>query len=105
MLNFACGQIYDFFTMQIKNKLTESLSIEFPMIMAPMFLVSNEAMMTAAMRNGIAGAFPSLNFRKEGELEELLDNLNRQKTKFNGTYGVNLIVQKTNILYQKHLDS
>jgi len=85
--------------------LTESISIDFPMIMAPMFLVSNEAMIVAAMNSGIAGAFPTLNFRKEGELENILINLNEEKSKLKvrGTYGVNLIVQKTNPLYEKHL--
>ncbi len=89
----------------MKTKLTESISIDFPMIMAPMFLVSNEAMLVAAMNCGIAGAFPTLNYRKDGELENILTNLNDEKSKLkvNGTYGVNLIVQKTNPLYEKHL--
>jgi nitronate monooxygenase len=89
----------------MKTKLTESISIDFPMIMAPMFLVSNEAMIVAAMNSGIAGAFPTLNYRKDGELENILTNLNleKEKLKVNGTYGVNLIVQKTNPLYEKHL--
>ncbi|RPE10020.1 nitronate monooxygenase [Chitinophaga lutea] len=74
--------------------------------MAPMFLVSNEAMMKAAIRCGIAGTFPSLNYRNEGELPALLDRLNEAKAAVQyGTYGVNLIVQKTNPLYKKHLDA
>jgi len=91
--------------MHIENSFCRILNIEFPMIMAPMFLVSNAGMMKAAMDKGIAGAFPSLNFRKEGELAGLLDELNAHlaKTK-TGTYGVNLIVQKTNPLYVKHLE-
>lgn len=89
----------------MQTKLTEILSIDFPMIMAPMFLVSNEAMIVAGMNSGIAATFPSLNYRKEGELEKLLDNLNKAKGGLcvHGTYGVNLIVQKTNPLYEKHL--
>jgi nitronate monooxygenase len=88
----------------MKTKLTQLLNIDFPMIMAPMFLVSNEAMVTAAMKSGIAGTFPSLNYRNEGELEKILDNLNEAKKNTpNGTYGINLIVQKTNPLYEKHL--
>ncbi len=90
--------------MQIKNQLTQLLDINFPVIMAPMFLVSNQAMINAAMDGGIAGAFPTLNYRKDGELEALLDALNAYKAnKPNGTYGVNLIVQETNPLYRKHL--
>ena len=89
----------------MKTKLTQLLNIDFPMIMAPMFLVTNEAMLKATMNCGIAGCFPSLNYRHDGELEKILDNLNAEKSqlKVNGTYGINLIVQKTNPLFQKHL--
>jgi nitronate monooxygenase len=87
-------------------KLTSALAIRYPIIMAPMFLVSNEKMVKAAMDNGIAGTFPSLNFRKEGELKAVLENLNTYMATLapgQGTYGINLIVQKTNPLYSKHL--
>src|ERR1051326_522914 len=90
---------------RIKNDLTEMLGIDFPMLMAPMFLVSNVAMLNEALRCGIAGAFPSLNFRKEGELEKVLAQLNETKKNLgSGTYGVNLIVQRTNPYYEKHLE-
>lgn len=90
---------------KITTGLTDLLEIEFPIIMAPMFLVSNEQMIQEAINSGIAGAFPTLNYRGEGELEGILDNLNLKKTQSGGkgNYGVNLIVQKTNPLYQKHL--
>ncbi len=89
----------------MQTKLTQVLSIDFPMIMAPMFLVSNEAMLTEGMKSGIATAFPTLNYRNGNELEEILDKLNAVKAGLSvkGTYGVNLIVQKTNPLYEKHL--
>lgn len=90
---------------KINNDFTEMLNIDFPVLMAPMFLVSNEKMMCAAIDNGIAGGFPTLNFRIEGELEKVLDKLNAYKTNGKkGVYGVNIIVQKTNIFYQKHLN-
>lgn len=89
----------------MQTKLTQALSIDFPMIMAPMFLVSNEAMLVEGMKGGIAAAFPTLNYRNENELEQILDKLNTAKDGLTvkGTYGVNLIVQKTNPLYEKHL--
>jgi nitronate monooxygenase len=91
--------------MKLTTKVTELLDIEFPIIMAPMFLVSNEAMMRSAMDSGIMGCFPSLNYRNEGEFEGILDNLNKYKKENNvtGNYGVNLIVQKSNPLFVKHL--
>lgn len=92
--------------MKIETELNRLLGISHPLLMAPMFLVSNSEMMKAALRNGIAGAFPSLNFRNKGELENILDDLNSYKKQIQtggGTYGVNLIVQKTNPHYEKHL--
>jgi nitronate monooxygenase len=91
--------------MTLSNKTTKDLEIEFPIIMAPMFLVSNEAMMKSGMDAGIMATFPSLNYRKEGELDGLLKTLNNYKSTINakGNYGVNLIVQQSNPLYKKHL--
>ena len=88
----------------MKTAFTQQVNIEFPVIMAPMFLVSNEAMVKAAMDEGIMGTFPTLNYRNEGELEKILDNLNAHKAAgAKGSYGVNLIVQKTNPLFDKHM--
>jgi nitronate monooxygenase len=91
--------------MTLSNKVTQDLEIEFPIIMAPMFLVSNEAMMKSGMNAGIMATFPTLNYRKEGELDSLLKSLNNYKkvSQSKGNYGVNLIVQQSNPLYKKHL--
>lgn len=87
-----------------KNSITEMLQIEFPIVMAPMFLVSNPEMLKAGMRAGVMSVFPSLNFRDEASLSNLLDELNSYHQQNNkGNYGVNLIVQKTNPYYKKHL--
>lgn len=89
----------------MKNRFTAMLGIEFPMIMAPMFLVSNVEMVKEAMKSGIAGTFPTLNFRKEGELENALSELSAlHKQTPGGSYGVNLIVQKSNFMLDKHLE-
>ena len=61
--------------MTLSNKVTKDLQMDFPIIMAPMFLVSNEGMLKSAIKSGIAGAFPTLNFRKEGELKKMLKEL------------------------------
>jgi nitronate monooxygenase len=88
----------------LSKNIQEMLKIDFPVIMAPMFLVSNKAMLEAGMRSGIMATFPSLNFRKDGELNQLLDELNSFAGKNKGgNYGVNLIVQKSNPFYEKHL--
>jgi len=88
--------------MKNENDLKHLLKIDFPLIMAPMFLVSNVEMMKAGMRAGIMATFPTLNYRKEGELEKILDELNDYSKIQPGSYGVNIIVQKSNPLSLKH---
>jgi nitronate monooxygenase len=88
----------------MNNSFTSLVGIEFPIIMAPMFLVSNEGMLTAGMQSGVMATFPSLNYRKDGELSQLLQKLKALKLAGSkGNYGVNLIVQQSNPLYKKHL--
>ncbi|HWY12753.1 MAG TPA: nitronate monooxygenase [Bacteroidia bacterium] len=92
--------------MKVKTTLEELLKIDFPVVMAPMFLISNKEMMLAGMKTGIMSVLPSLNFRKEGELASLLAELNAAHSSYpKGNYGVNLIVQRTNPYYKKHLQT
>lgn len=81
--------------------------VRLPVIMAPMFLVSNVPMMEAAITHGIMGVFPSLNFREEKKLDTALAQLSayrKSNADLKGSFGVNLIVQRTNIWYEKHLE-
>lgn len=84
----------------MKTALTELLGIELPIIMAPMFLVTNVEMVVEASEAGLAGSIPALNFRTIEELEKGLKEI-RAKTK--KPFGVNLIVNKSNILAKKQL--
>jgi nitronate monooxygenase len=74
--------------------------------MAPMFLVSNNPMVKAAIEAGIMGVVPTLNYRNTGLLKEALSEFRMVASAFkgSGSYGVNLIVQKTNIHYKTHLE-
>jgi len=95
--------------MNYKNEFTESLNLKYPVVMAPMFLVTNEAMLYQAMEAGILAAFPSLNYKTTEQLDAVLKGLNKKldslrSTNQPGSYAVNLIVQKTNVLYTQHLD-
>jgi nitronate monooxygenase len=84
----------------MKTALTEMLGIELPIIMAPMFLVTNTKMIVAAAENGIAGCIPALNFRT---IEELEAGIKEIKSQTNKPFGVNLIVNKSNLLAKKQL--
>ena len=89
--------------MKVHTTLNNLLHIEFPMIMAPMFLVSNIGMVKAGIDEGIAATFPTLNFRTEKDLAQAIQNLNKYQEGKTGTYGVNLIAQKSNPYFEKHL--
>ncbi|MEF3079392.1 NAD(P)H-dependent flavin oxidoreductase [Winogradskyella poriferorum] len=79
----------------MQTKLTELLNIKYPIIQAPMFLVSNVAMVTEAMKCGIAGCIPALNYRTLDELRAAIKELKANKVE-GGAFGFNLIVNKSN---------
>ncbi|SEQ95862.1 nitronate monooxygenase [Hyunsoonleella jejuensis] len=83
--------------------LTDLLQITHPIIQAPMFLVSNVAMVQAAMNSGIAGCIPALNYRTLDELREALRELKASKPS-GGSFGFNLIVNKSNMKYKGQLE-
>ena len=83
-----------------KAKLCELLGIEFPVIMAPMFLVSDEKMIIEAIKSGITGAIPALNYRNTDDLKRAIRKI---KSEANGPFGINLIVNNSNFLYKEQL--
>ena len=85
------------------KELNKILDIEYPIIMAPMFLVTNTKMMIEAMNSGIAACIPALNFRTIEELENAINKI-RNNTN-SGGLGINLIVNKSNIKVNKQLES
>ena len=84
------------------TKLTKLLNIKHPIIQAPMFLVSNTAMVIEAMKAGIAGCIPALNYRTLDELKVAIQELQAAKVE-GGSFGFNLIVNKSNIKYKDQL--
>ncbi|MGB5418861.1 NAD(P)H-dependent flavin oxidoreductase [Algibacter sp.] len=85
------------------TKLTKLLNITYPIIQAPMFLVSNVAMVKEAMNGGIAGCIPALNYRTLDELRVALQELKAAKPE-GGSFGFNLIVNKSNVKYKGQLE-
>ena len=85
------------------TKLTDLLNIKYPIIQAPMFLVSNVAMVKEAMSAGIAGCIPALNYRTLDELRTAIKELKAAKVE-GGSFGFNLIVNKSNLKYKGQLE-
>ena len=88
--------------MMIKPTLTSLLNINRPLIMAPMFLVSNTKMVIEGMKSGVAGCIPALNYRTLEELRASVIELRAAKVA-GGSFGYNLIVNKSNIKYKDQL--
>lgn len=78
------------------------LGIQYPIILAPMFLVSNVDMVVEATKAGITGAIPALNYRSDKEFRKALEEL---KEKSIGPFGINLIANKSNIRLKEQLNS
>lgn len=86
----------------MKKSLTEILQIKYPLIMAPMFLVSNTKMVIEGMKSGVAGCIPALNYRTLPELRTAISELKKAKVQ-GGSFGFNLIVNKSNVKYKEQL--
>ena len=85
-----------------KQSLTSLLQISHPIIMAPMFLVSNTKMVIEGMKSGVAGCIPALNYRTLDELRASIKELKAAKVA-GGSFGYNLIVNKSNVKYKEQL--
>jgi len=80
--------------------LDKLLGIRYPIILAPMFLISNSRMIIAALRSGVTAAFPALNYRTDEELRAAIRAIRHASDK---PFGVNLIVNRSNLKYKSQL--
>lgn len=87
--------------MQTKT-LDQLLGIDYPVIVAPMFLISNTKMIKAALDHGVTAAFPALNYRTDAELRAAIQDIRAHTNK---PFGVNLIVNRSNPKYKSQLQT
>lgn len=85
--------------------------ISFPVVAAPMFLISGPKLVIECCKNGIVGTFPALNQRTTEGFEEWvvtikteLDKFEKETGKKAAPFGVNLIVHPTNPRVQPDLE-
>ncbi|WP_413557240.1 NAD(P)H-dependent flavin oxidoreductase [Bdellovibrio sp. HCB209] len=78
---------------KFKTPFTEMMGIDYPIIAAPMFLVSNTELVAQASEAGGIGTFPALNYRPLENYAAALKEI-REKTK--KPIGINIIVNKSN---------
>ena len=87
--------------MSLPEVLKDRLSL--PLIAAPMFLASGPELVIECCKAGVVGTFPALNPRTTEQLDEWLNEIDKQLAQFEqetgqkpAPYGVNLIVHKSN---------
>lgn len=78
---------------KISTPFSELLGANYPIIAAPMFLVSNTDIVVAASEAGGIGTFPALNYRPLEKYEQALKEI---KSRTKKPVGVNIIVNKSN---------
>lgn len=91
-------------TIQLKK------GVKLPVILAPMFLISNPKMVLEACEAGIIGTFPALNARTTEDLDnwmteitEGLEGLKKKNNEEPASWGVNFISHRSNKRFQEDL--
>lgn len=72
--------------------------LRLPLVVAPMFLISNPELVLACCRNGIVGSFPALNQRESSGFRSWLEQIEAGLARLENPapYAVNLIVHNSN---------
>jgi len=82
--------------------LDKILGIKYSVILAPMFLVTNEQMVEIAVKSGITAAIPAMNFRNSEHITDFITGL---KEKTIGPFGINIIANRSNTKLQQQLEA
>jgi nitronate monooxygenase len=85
--------------MALPDRLASRLRL--PLIAAPMFTVSDPALVVAACRAGVIGAFPTANCRSPEELESWLEGFGRSLGPEDAPVCANLVIRRPDL--QTHL--
>ena len=85
--------------------------LSLPLIAAPMFLVSGVDLVVAACRNGVIGAFPTVNCRSPEQLDDWLSEIEERLRRHSGQAAKpsapicpNLIVHRSNARLAQDLE-
>jgi len=87
--------------MSIKTEFTQQFNVRYPIICAPMFLVSSVKMVVSACEAGGVGTFTALNYRP---IERYRQTIKEIKSLTAKPFGINIIVQKSNKYQYKQIE-
>lgn len=85
----------------LKTDFTQQFDVRYPIVCAPMFLVSSVKMVVGASEAGGVGTFPALNYRSGERYLQAIHEIKDQTTK---AFGINIIVQKSNKYQHKQVE-
>ena len=77
---------------RIRTPLADKIGLRYPIVCAPMFIISNKEMIVAAAEAGVLGSMPSLNLRTREEFRDALAWI-RQRT--DKPFAINLTIKLT----------
>ena len=75
------------------SRLALLLNIEYPIILAPMYLVKNEKMIVEACNFGATGAIPAMNWQTSGLMRKGIQEIKAQTSR---PFGINIIAHPSN---------
>lgn len=78
--------------MEFSTELSRKLGLRYPIVCAPMFIISNKEMVVASAEAGILGAMPSLNARTHEQFRKDLEWIRRKTEK---PFGINMTIGLT----------
>ena len=78
--------------MPFETELSRRLGLRYPVVAAPMFLISNPDMLVACAEAGILGAMPSLNARTIEDFRAMLEDVRRRTDK---PFAINVTIRLT----------
>lgn len=76
----------------IQTALSKRIGLRYPIVAAPMFLISNADMIVACAEAGILGSMPSLNLRTHQQFRDALADIRRRTDK---PFAINLTIKLT----------
>ncbi len=87
--------------MTLNSRILSLLNIEIPIIVAPMYMVSNEAMIVEACLSGATGAIPAMNWPTPELMRKGIQNIKKQT---DSPFGINIISHASNPKLKEQLD-
>jgi nitronate monooxygenase len=86
----------------MQTVLTQMLGMSHPIILAPMFLVSDANMCISALKAGISPCLPAHNYRTDELFRKAIAEI---RAGASGPLGINLITNQSNLYYESQLQT